>query len=353
MTGDPVTALRAGGAALVRVGPHAGAHRVALRAGLSVGVPLLLLTVTGRVDLTVYAAFGAFASLYGRGAAHAARAGMQVAAGTALTAAVGLGALVALLPGSAWWAVAVGSVVAAGGALLADAGSWHPPGPLFLVFAFTVSASVPSSATTPLVAVGVAAACAAFAVAVGAARPGRWWPRPQVPGLAVHATLARPGYRLHLLRYLLAPAIAGGVSTGLGWGHAYWAMVAAVVPMAAPDLTGRLVRAAQRLAGTALGLAVALALLALHPTGVAVVVLVVALQVAAELLVGRNYALALVAITPLALLVGQLARPLPTSTLVGDRALDTLLGVAVAVALTLLTHDRVLARRDRPTPGLA
>lgn len=59
-------------------GARTTANRVALRAGVSVLVPLLVLVLVGRVEWTPYAAFGAFTSLYGRNHARAERAGMQV-----------------------------------------------------------------------------------------------------------------------------------------------------------------------------------------------------------------------------------------------------------------------------------
>ena len=48
---------------LFTVRPHAGAHRVALRVGISVLVPLLLVVALGRPEWSIYAAFGAFTSL--------------------------------------------------------------------------------------------------------------------------------------------------------------------------------------------------------------------------------------------------------------------------------------------------
>ena len=110
--------------------------------------------------------------------------------------------------------------------------------------------------------------------------------------------------------------------------------------MAAPDTAARIVRAGQRVAGTAVGLAVAAGVLGLHLSAVHIVLLIAALQVCAELLIGRNYALAMVVVTPLALLLGQLVRPLPVHTLVRDRALETLIGASAAVLMTVLTHDR-------------
>jgi hypothetical protein len=340
LLGAPLSGV---GSALFRVGPHRGAHRVALRAGVSVLVPLLLLTLTGHTGWTVYAAFGAFTSLYGRMHGHATRVEMQLVVAAALTSAVTLGAAVALAPDARWLSVVVGPLVAVGGALLSDDLGWHPPGPLFLVFAFTVCAAIPGSASTVAIAAGVAACSASFAVIIGGIGSYRTHStrlRVQLPRLSIGTTMRRPGEIPHLLRYFVACALAGAVSNALGWGHAYWAMVAAVVPMAASDTAGRLVRASHRMAGTLAGLLLALPILALQAQGIEAVLIIVALQIAAELLVGRNYGLALCFVTPLALMMGQLAHPLPIGGLLRDRAWDTALGVSISVVLTLVTGDK-------------
>jgi hypothetical protein len=272
------------------------------------------------------------------------RAGMQLQAGLILTACLVFGSAVALLPGERWWMVVVGSMVAAGSTLLADALRWHPPGPLFVVFGFAAGATVPGRPHLVAVAAAVGLASATFAVLVGSFRPWHGIAAPRLPRPDVAGALARPGARAHLLRYLVAPLIAGSASTALGWGHPYWAMVAAVVPMAAPDAVGRVLRATQRMVGTAIGLAFAALLLSGHPHGVVAVLLVAVLQIGAELLIGRNYAAALIFVTPLALLMGQLARPLPEHLLLRDRATETALGVLVAILVTLATRDRLAAR---------
>ncbi|WP_185747312.1 hypothetical protein [Humibacillus xanthopallidus] len=93
----PQTRRRRVAAVLLGWGPHRGAHRVALRAGVSVLVPLLALVLAGRVESTAYAAFGAFTSLYGRNHGRAERAGMQIVDGTFLTVTVVLGVAVSLM----------------------------------------------------------------------------------------------------------------------------------------------------------------------------------------------------------------------------------------------------------------
>jgi uncharacterized membrane protein YccC len=117
-------------------------------------------------------------------------------------------------------------------------------------------------------------------------------------------------------------------------------MVSAVVPLAARELVPQVVRGLQRVLGTAAGLLVAAGLLSIDLDSLVVVLVVVLLQATAELFVARNYAIALVAITPLALLMVHLAAPVPTGSLLADRGVETVLGVAVGLAVGWLTRSR-------------
>jgi hypothetical protein len=316
---------------------------VALRAGATVLLPLLALWALGRPEWTIYAAFGAFTSLYGRNHVGLSRTRMQLTLGGLLTLAVAGGVLVGLSEHRAWLAVPATALVAALGSLVSDAQDWHPPGPLFLVFAFAACASVPSRPGDLTVALVVAGATALLAVVIGGA--GAWW-----RGHRAAVALRRPSYaevaRRHVVRNGVAVALSGGLATAAGIGHPYWAMVSAVVPLAARDLSTQVVRGVHRVVGTALGLVVAGLLLALDLPGLALVLVVVLLQVAAELLVGRNYAVALVAVTPLALLMVHLAAPTPSNVLLADRGVETLIGVVVGLSVGYLTR-----RSDRPRPA--
>ncbi|WP_330475066.1 FUSC family protein [Terrabacter sp. C0L_2] len=334
---------------LVALGPHRGSHRVAMRAGVSVLVPLLVLVLLGREEWTAYAAFGAFTSLYGRNHARAERTGMQAVAGGFLTLAVTLGVVVSLLPDSRWIVVPVGALLAAGGSLTSDAYGWHPPGPLFLVFGFAVSAVVPATAATVPVAAAIAAASALFSMLVaqlGVLREPASWSPPLLPAPRFRDALAPRGAVTHLVRHVLALTVAGGIATALDWQHPYWAMVAAVVVLSGPDLLSRLTRGVQRVVGTLLGLGVAALVLPWHPQGVAAVLVIVALQVLTELFVGRNYAVALLFITPLALLMGQLAHEAPIGPLLRDRLLETVLGAVVGAVVLLAVPDRLEPELD-------
>jgi Fusaric acid resistance protein-like len=317
-------------------GPHAGAHRVALRAAASVALPLVVLYAIGHVELSLYAAFGAFASLYGRADRHAARGRMQLSAAAVLVACVVIGTAVSTSPAREWLILPVAALCAAAASAVSDAARWHPPGALFAVFAVAACAAVPSDpARIPLAAL-VAAASAACAVAIGVAgiaRPGRTAPRLSAAPARVRLVLGAESARCGVV-----VLVAGLIPTLLGLGHPYWAMVAAVAAISGPDTTARLVRAGHRAAGTLLGVVLAAALLALPLSVLGTIAVVVALQCVAELLVGRNYAVALIAVTPLALLMVELAHPGGGAALLHDRAVETLLGAAVGAAATLLAH---------------
>lgn len=328
---------------LTRLGPHSGAHRVATRAGLGVLAPLLLLTLTDHVHWCVYAAFGALAGLYGRHHDYAPRARMQAGVGLLLAAAVTTGVATASLPHARWWAVAGAALWAGIGGLASDAWSWHPPGALFVVFAYAVCAQLPVAGGDVPVALAVSAGSAAFALllgVLGTVLPFATPVRAVAVGPGWVVAVRRTGAGAHVLRLVVAAGSAGAVATAAGLGHPYWATVAAVVPMAARNTTERLQRAQHRVIGTGAGLVLAAGLLPLRLSTVGLVALLAALQVLAELFVGRNYALALVFVTPLALLIGQLGQRLPEGPLLRDRAVETLLGVTAAVVLTLLTRDR-------------
>jgi hypothetical protein len=319
--------------------PHDGAHRVATRAAVSVLVPLLVVHLLGRPEWSSYAAFGAFASLYGRNHVHLSRASMQLTAGAALVACVVLGSLVSMLPDARWWAVPVAALVAFGGSTLALAQDWHPPGSLFLVFAFGACASFEHDLFDVSAALVVSALSALFAVGVG------------VVGAVLSGRSAPPArVRWHRswlpLRDACAVALSGFIATASGIGHPYWAMVAAVAPLAARGVTGQLTRAIHRVLGTLLGCLTSLLLLSLDLRGLQLILAIAVLQFTTELLVGRNYGVAMLFITPMALLMGQTAGPAPMGALLFDRAVETVIGGAVGVGVLMAV--RLYTRPHHP-----
>ncbi|GIF20789.1 putative membrane protein YccC [Actinoplanes tereljensis] len=162
----------------------------------------------------------------------------------------------------------------------------------------------------------------------GARRPGPVWPAAARVALGALAAGAAAGLLAHV--------------TGLG--HPYWAALSAVAVLQADSMRLSLHKAMQRAAGTTIGLFLAGAAVALPGDHWTLVAAIAIAQVCAELLVVRNYGLAMLAITPLALLVGELGRPTPAADLIGDRLVQTLLGCALGLLAAAMVRNRAAVR---------
>ncbi|MCX5388942.1 FUSC family protein [Streptomyces sp. NBC_00094] len=150
------------------------------------------------------------------------------------------------------------------------------------------------------------------------------------------------------LRMVLGTGLAGGAALLLGLGHGYWAAVSAAAVLHSVNVRTATQRAVQRTLGTVVGLALALGVLAAHPEPVVLVLVIVLLEFLLEYVVARNYGLGVVFLTPLALLLTDLAADSPAEALVRDRALSSVLGMGIALVCALLVvHDRAAVRAQR------
>ena len=102
--------------------------------------------------------------------------------------------------------------------------------------------------------------------------------------------------------------------------------------------------------GTLLGVGLFAIIAVFEPGGVVLALLLAGLQFVIELLVTRNYGLALTLITPLALIISTYGSDQDVLSIVRERTIDTVLGAGIAVAIILLT---VAARRIRTRRGEA
>lgn len=146
------------------------------------------------------------------------------------------------------------------------------------------------------------------------------------------------------VRVGIAVAISGVIavliSQALTMTHAYWAMAAAVLMLHQGfDWQRTVARGVERTLGTWLGLGVAGAILALHPQGLWLALVIGALQFIIEMYVMRNYTLAVVFITPAALTIASGGQPVDNlGELLLTRGSDTLIGCAVALAVYWATQ---------------
>ncbi|WP_426367304.1 FUSC family protein [Streptomyces sp. E-08] len=199
-----------------------------------------------------------------------------------------------------------------------------------------------------------------------AARPGGPGPVPADPttlratGLRAAALVTGPAHGraavllVPALRMVLGTGLAGGIALLLGLGHGYWAAISAAAVLHSVNVRTAAQRAVQRTLGTVAGLLLALGVLALGPEPVTLVLVIVLFEFLLEYVVARNYGLGVVFLTPLALLMTDLAAPAPAGALVEDRALSSVLGVAVGLGCALMVvHDRAAVRAERALAACA
>ena len=158
------------------------------------------------------------------------------------------------------------------------------------------------------------------------------------------ATWPSAGWRLTGVRVVLAGLASGALALVAGFGHPAWAQMGSTATLQGTTTHHAVVRALQRGAGTALGALVAWPLLSAHLSFAATAVVVVGLQVVTEVVVGRHYGLAMLTITPMALLMTSLGGAGDPSGMALSRALDTVLGAALGVLAVVVVHPRRAGR---------
>jgi hypothetical protein len=299
-------------------------------------MPLLVFALAGHVQAGGLVSLGALAVLYGPGLPYRLRAVRVLGVGAVLVLAMAAGTVAS---GDRTGTVAVIALVAGVGVLVSRWRSVAPPGALMPVLVCATATQIPlgSAALGPRVAlVSLGVAVAWLVVMAGA--PFRGWRATEPQGRAAPSGSPAPPWP-QILRAVARGAVGTGtavlVGLMLGVPRPDWAAVACAAVLTF-DATRRTVfRAGHRAVGTAAGIGVAGAVLAVVPGVLPLVVLVLALQFAVELVVVRNYTLAVVLITPLALLQGTLATGQlggPVLGLLAGRLVETAIGCAVALA---------------------
>ncbi|WP_406443969.1 FUSC family protein [Streptomyces sp. NBC_00631] len=142
------------------------------------------------------------------------------------------------------------------------------------------------------------------------------------------------------VRTALGCALAGYASLALGVGRPYWALVTAASLYQA-NVTLTWSRGVQRVVGNLVGVLVFAAVVPLAHLHPAVLVLCcLAFNFGAEALIGRNYWLGSVCVTPMALLITEFARTQDAGQLITERVVDTLVGALVGFATAVVVTDR-------------
>lgn len=331
------------------VPPGPGPRRwIGIRAALSIGVPFGLLTLLGYESIGLQAAAGSFIALFAANRGAAERAKVLPFVGGMLLVCAGLG--VVLAPWT--WALVTGLVgVAVAMSVLVFAFRLGPPGPVFFVLIYGLAGNITGvvdgsriqSPVTFLLAL-TSGMVFSYLVAltpllrrVERARaveplrlllPGPWMGRGEWELIARIAVAATMGAALTSL--LLDPH------------RAYWTVSASVAVVGLSAVRSySLGRGLHRTVGTLLGAGLYLVISPLGENPLVLVLLFMLLQYVIEIVVVRNYALALIFITPLVLLlVGAAMGSSDHFATASERVVDTAIGSLIAIATAALHRHR-------------
>nr|WP_307376096.1 FUSC family protein [Microbacterium sp. W4I20] len=319
---------------------------LATQAALGIAVPIAVMTLLGDASPGYIAASGAFTVLFAGSAPAVDRARVLplVAAGLLLAAVLGV-----LASGNDWLLSIGVVVVAVASAALAFGFRLGPPGPLFFILVFGLSAHVVGAASVPpLVYLAALAAGCLFSYLVALAP--LLLPRIRaIPRRPLRELLPGPALTLDSRLLLLRVAIVAVIGVLLGIvidpERTYWIVGSgvAVIGVAAARRAA-FERGLHRMLGTVVGAGVYILLAVLHPAGLWLALLLGVLQFSIELVVVRHYALALAFITPLVLLLtGAATGSIGSLDVALERIIDTVVGAALGAASGLL-HARATPR---------
>ncbi|HEY9308299.1 MAG TPA: FUSC family protein [Microbacterium sp.] len=314
---------------------------IGLRAAIAMTVPIAVMTLLDRPDLGFQAATGAFVALYGTHLPVVERLRVVPFVAGGLLVAATLGALAGPSPAATIIGLAVVTTAAAAAMFGFAVG---PPGPLFIVLVYGLSAHIVASGADAATYVAAVACGILFAGAVSLV-PLVLPSRRRVPARPLRQVLPGPAWpasqRVLLLRVAIATVVGIALGLVLDPDRAYWIVGAAIAVIGvAADRRAAFSRGLHRMIGTILGAGVYLLLAPLPIPALWLALLLGILQFTIELFIVRNYALALVFITPLVLLLtGAATGSVDTVAVATERVIDTLAGAALG-AVTGVLHAR-------------
>lgn len=308
------------------------------QAALTVALALPLVQLSAWSNLIGFASLGALVALFGRFAPKARRNRVVVYAGLCQVSALGIMSVASLaglpLP------VLLALLALLGGVyfLISTVGRFGPPGPLIFMFAGMAGMHAPTGMADLGARLAITAVVSALAVAVCAA--SEIFREKEAEATVVEDAPLRQRLRPlwpTFMRLTAGALIAGWVAYAIGVNHPGWAAMGAVAVLQGVHLHATLNRALQRVAGTVVGGVLIWIVLSQSPsvwTGIAILFL---LQWVTEIVIGYNYALGQMFVTPMALLMTYLAATAAAGAdMAPERIMDTLLGAVIAVVLAVV-----------------
>ncbi|TDY46263.1 fusaric acid resistance family protein [Alicyclobacillus sacchari] len=326
--------------------------RRAIGAGLCLFVPLLTATLAHRPLWGLLATIGGFTGIY-TAAIPLRRLALKLAiVALGLSISLGLGTVSAGSPGTI---AIVFAFVGGCATFLCGSLQVAPPGPFFFIMACAIGTGMPVEPTLAPERMGIAliggtiAWIISMAIAWGLSLRQPHHQTEPAKHLMRRAPVQIAAARLRLAIHVRSPYMMAGIrmavgiccavlfAYALGNTRPYWVPIGCAATLIGTTVMGTIHRAMQRALGTTLGVFIAGAILSIHPSYIVLACIVFALQTVTELLIPRNYGLAVIFITPLALTITEIARVgMSVPALIHARFIDTLVGCGIGLVIRLL-----------------
>ncbi len=321
-----------------------------VQAALAVLLAIVAVHFSPWPQMVGFASLGGLAALFGRFATVERR--MRIVVICALLLALGV-----LVPSLASWGGALPWMMVLVLALVAGASTvavswWSLGGPGAVIIVFAAGAAYNPVGSGAEVLARVLATLAGGVVAVLTCLVTDRWRAPELKALRLPPAHVAPWSHqcIAAARITACAALAAWIAVMAGWHHPAWAAIGAVSVMQGGHLHITMNRALQRMAGTIVGSFLVWAMLAQQPGFWTVVAAIVAFQFLTEVIIGYNYALGQITITPMALLMTYLASPAVAQSMPVERVLDTILGAALGIVFAVVfssVDDRVHLHEHR------
>lgn len=330
---------------LLTVNPHQRPWQIPLLAALSVGLPVLAGAWLGHFGFGITTCLGALVILYmpqGR----TMRRGISTlaACGGGFVLCFALGAGVSFNP---WVAALTLGITAALATTLCRLWALPPPGTFFFIMITAIGTTTAfEPALIPLrlglIALGSLLAC--LLAAVYNLYQARRSPPTVLPIIVPRQDVRQIRGESVLVAVFVGSSYAA--ANWLGLDNPYWVPISCAAIMQAANLRLLWQRKVHRILGTSLGMLLAWGIFSLALSGVQIALMIMALQFIIELLVVRNYGLAMIFITPLTVLFADAVTPIhDVEALILARMFDIVLGSIIGFfgGLACLYYRRRIA----------
>ncbi|MFL9838138.1 FUSC family protein [Flavobacterium sp. ST-75] len=313
---------------------------VGLEAAIAMGIPLLAFYFSGHLTLGFISSLGGLTALHCPQLKRKERAVVLPVVILAITFSSLLGAYMAT---DVWLKMLCIVLVTIIGCVFMIGLRLGPPGPLMMVLVAAVTGKIASSSAPEVqhlssIMYPLLVGLGAFAGYVVIVFPlfFKKFRKPEYNGRKFNEIFS--GLKFDEVSRAITLRIVTGVTLAvlMAWvfkeERIYWMVLPVIaVLQAGPSVRLTVIKSVHRMIGSLLGVLLYGIILLINPQGLGLVLTVLILQFGIEVVVMRNYGLALMFITPLALTIASIGHNVDMVATIQARVLDTLIGIVIAL----------------------